>query len=80
MSTIEEPTSIALRRKKLRPDWTPKATFIARRIASSTPVVPYSAVTTLMASAVSAVLSLCSACRSELSSGVTTEAGATSRR
>jgi hypothetical protein len=40
ITTIVETTSIALRRRKLRPVWTSKTTFSARRQDSSTPVVP----------------------------------------
>jgi hypothetical protein len=54
-------------------------TLSARRAASSTPVVPYGATATLIATAVAAVPLLRSARWSELSSGAMTEAGATSR-
>ena len=80
MSTTVEATSIAFRRRKLRPPGTSKTTLSARRAASSTPVVPYSATTALMASVVAAVPLALSALRSELSSGAITDCGATSRR
>jgi len=79
MSTTVEPMSISLRRTKLRPEGARNTTFNARRAASRTPVVPYSATTTLITSAVAAVPLACSAARSELSSGTTTDLGATSR-
>ena len=80
ISRTVETTSIALRRRKLRPPGTSKTTLSARRAASSTPVVPYSATTTLIASVVAAVPLALRAPRSELSSGATTDCGATSRR
>ena len=79
MSTTVDATSISLRRRKLRPCSISKTTLSARRAASRTPVVPYSATTTEIATAVVAVPLFWSARWSELSSGVTTDAGATSR-
>ena len=69
-----------MRRRKLRPLRTRYTTFSARRVASSTPVVPYSVTTTLIANAVVAVPLLRNALRSELSSGASADGGATSRR
>ena len=75
ISTIVEPTSTSFRRRKLRPLETSKTTLSARRAASSTPVVPYSASPTLITSVVVAVPLAWKALRSELSSGSTSEPG-----
>ena len=72
--------SIALRRRKLRPplDLEDHVQRAARRLEHAGGAVERHA--TLMTSAVTAVPLCCSALRSELSSGTSTECGTTSRR